>query len=478
LAFASLAGALRESVPWLDVRILDAAVLRLGDSSVAAVLRQWQPAFLGIGEEAVHCADNLRLARWGKTLGAAVIAGGCCFAFLAPEILATGLVDVVVHGEGEQTLVELVHAWHSDGLAGLDRVRGISFARNGQVIRTPPRPLLGDLDQLPWPAYDLLPVEHYGRSSRNHPAMAAIELGRGCHDSCDFCVLWRQMGHVVRGQSAPRLRVKSSQRLEEEIVRLARRFHRRYLGWVDPCFNAHPDIPARLAERLLQRNLRLGQSAWIRSDHLLRDQASGALDLCVRAGLNEVYIGIERPDAKGLEQLNKHARPAQARIALEILRRQYPSVFTVGSFIYGLAGDSPATMRRIYEEALALGLDLALFIPLNPLPGTRYWRADQWDGTGEALRRLDFLPPPPSESARPELERELLRCFMLHWSLDRLRIYWRGLAGGGARKRRMFVRVLWRGTRFALQRAGWRGHRNKTDSRRKAAAAAANAAPA
>jgi len=126
---------------------------------------------------------------------------------------------------------------------------------------TPPRPLIPDLDELPFPAYDLLPVSCYGRGSRNHSDLAAIELGRGCVGSCSFCVLWRQMGQYRHSTLHPLLRTKSPERLLEEIRILAGKFQRRYLGWVDPCFNADPQIPGRLAELMLKENLHIDQSA-------------------------------------------------------------------------------------------------------------------------------------------------------------------------------------------------------------------------
>ena len=280
LAFASLAAALRERVRGLRVEILDAPALEMGWRTIAGELRRRRPDYVGIGEEAVSCVEGLRLARLAKDGGATVIAGGCFFGQVAPQALATGLIDVVVHGEGEVTLVELVAALREHSPAALGGVAGITFlsepaAEPGSVVMTPPRPLIPDLDTLPFPAYDLLPVERYGAGSLNHPALAAIELGRGCFGSCDFCVLWRQMGQFAGGHAVPRLRVKSAERVVAEIRELAGRFERRYLGWVDPCFNADPRVPGEVAERLLRAGLRLGQSAWMRTDALVRDGRFG-----------------------------------------------------------------------------------------------------------------------------------------------------------------------------------------------------------
>jgi radical SAM superfamily enzyme YgiQ (UPF0313 family) len=302
------------------------------------------------------------------------------------------------------------------------------------------------------PAYDLLPVDRYGAHSRNHPRLASIELGRGCFGSCDFCILWRQMGRFNGEKLVPHLRVKSPERLLEEIRVLVRQYHRGYLGWVDPCFNADLEAPARMAELLLRNNLAVGQSAWVRSDALVRDARSGALESCVRSGLNELYLGIERPDAESIEVLHKSCGPDDARLALQILREQFPEVLAVGSFIYGLPGDTPGTVRAIHRLAIDLDLDQFFFIPVTPLPGTGGWRPELWDPAGERFREFNFLPSGRPHGRNAPLEHALLWSLLTQWPWARLRSHGRRLCLGDARKRRVHRHLQWRAARFHVQR--------------------------
>jgi anaerobic magnesium-protoporphyrin IX monomethyl ester cyclase len=452
LAFASLAAMLREKDRSLRVEVLDAPALEMGWRTLEGELHRRAPAFVGIGEEAVSCVGGLRLARIAKACGARVIAGGCFFGHVASEALATGLIDVIVHGEGELTLVDLVAALRDGSPGALEAVKGISVLHEGGLVATPPRELVPDLDALPFPAYDLLPVQRYGARSRNHPRLAAIELGRGCFGSCDFCVLWRQMGRVAGERVLPQLRVKSPERLLEEIRLLVRRYGRRYLGWVDPCFNADPRVPGQLAELMLREGLRVGQSAWVRADALVRDAHSGALASCVRAGLNEVYLGIERPDEAGLTALHKSSGVEHARQALRILREQFPQVLAIGSFIYGLPGDTPDTVRSIHRLALELELDQFFFIPLTPLPGTAGWRPELWDSTGERFREFNFLPAGRPHGRHADLERALVWSLLTNWPAARIRSYSRQLFCPDPRRRRVCRRLTLRGIRFHLGR--------------------------
>lgn len=278
-----------------------------------------------------------------------------------------------------------------------------------------------DLDRLPFPAYDLLPVERYGQGSRNHPSLAAVESSRGCSSACEFCVLWRQMGRYQGGRLGPLIRAKSPERLREEIRILVRKYGRRYLAWVDPCYNAHPEIPRQLSELLLGDDLKIGQCAWVRADFLVRDAASGALETCIFAGLNELYIGIERSDQESLRLLKKGNLNDEVATALHILRDRFPSVFTLGSFIYGLPTDTPGSVWELCRRAFDLPLDMHVFIPLTPLPGTPYWRPEYWDPTGQAFRDFDFLPHVDGDHRNARLTMALLWAYLFLWPRGRLR---------------------------------------------------------
>jgi len=138
LAFASLAAALREAIPDLQVAILDAPALHMGWHSLENEILRLQPAYVGIGEEAVSCMEGFRLARLARKINARVIAGGCFFSHVSNEAISTRLVDIVVHGEGEITIVALVEALRSGRTRDLYQVLGISFGDGDEIIHTPP----------------------------------------------------------------------------------------------------------------------------------------------------------------------------------------------------------------------------------------------------------------------------------------------------------------------------------------------------
>jgi hypothetical protein len=206
---------------------------------------------------------------------------------------------------------------------------------------------------------------------------------------------------------------------------------------VDPCFNSHPTVPAQLGELLLKDGIRPGQSAWVRSDYLARDHRSGALKKCVEAGLNEIYVGVERTKGDELARLHKCA-PTDVRESLLSVSRDYPEMSIVGSFIYGVPSETPETLRALLRSAYTLPLDLIFFIPLTPLPGTPYWNEAMWDDTGGKFRSCDFVPH--LNGSGSHLDRLLAKAIFTEWPKGRFVQSTRAILSGDARKRR----VTWR----------------------------------
>ena len=104
-------------------------------------------------------------------------------------------------------------------------------------------------------------------------------------------------------------------------------------------------------------------------------------------------------------------------------------------------------MRDLYQLSLDLGVDQAFFIPLTPLPGTPFWQDTLWDPSGESFRSYSFLPQGINGTA--ELDRALMRQAACHWPGERIGGYFRRLFLEGPRKRRITLRLLARGVKFA-----------------------------
>ena len=381
LGLLCLAAMVRRELSGVAVEVWDAPGGKWGWRTLRRRMAERRIDVLGVGEETVSAHEAVRAAGLVKKLhgDCLVVAGGTYFPYAIETTLRDSPIDVIVRGEGEVTFVELLR--HARDRSAWGKIRGLAFRDStGQVVLTPPRPLVEDLDSLPPPAYDLVDMDRYGRGSRNHPGLVSIEHGRGCIDNCAFCILWKHMGDSVdgNGEFRPRYRTQSAERSFETVLKLYRDHGRRTFGWVDPTFNASPRWSDAWAERMLRSALvdELGRArtlhtAWVRADCLLRDEKLGVLDKLVRAGLRQMMIGVERDDEASLAALSKHNNGREVcREAFALLREKYPQVFTIGTVIFGLPGDTAADLKRLASLQYEMGMDFCFVMPLTPNPGT------------------------------------------------------------------------------------------------------------
>ena len=376
LGLMSLAGQLEHLFPNWSIEIIDCPGNKIGWKTLFAMLSLDWPDVICIGEETVSSHEAMELARIVKEQhpGTIVIAGGVFFSNAPDEVLNSGLVDYIVHGEGEISLSELL-CNISDG-GDIKEVKGISFKRNGQIERTSTRLLITDMDSLPMPAWSKVPMHLYGKRSKNHPGLVSIEHSRGCTDRCSFCSLWKHMGQPSENSQMvnPYYRSKSPDRCFNEVVKLVKDFNRHTFGWVDPTWNVDPDWTDKFCGLLLKHNIKIRQTAWLRADYLVRDEKLGVLEKAVRAGLCQVMIGVERTDKAGLKYLDKHSNESEVTAkAFKILREKYPNVFTIGSVIFGLWDETEKSLRELSKYQYKVGMDYCFFIPLTPNPGTQVY---------------------------------------------------------------------------------------------------------
>ena len=383
-----LAGAARRAGH--EVEVIDCLPSKTGWATLARALKLRSPDVVAAGENhALYASEVIRLVDLAKAVdpGVTTVLGGAHFTNVDDTYLRDHPVDFIVRGEGEVTFAELLDALESGGRAQARDVAGIAYLGDDGVVRNPPRPLLDDLDDLPMPAYDLMPMADYGKARYLFsPGGTTIHHSRGCSSSCSFCVWWTQ--HADRTQTcgmealAPRWRTKSVARTLEEMEILHRRFDKRCLVFVDPTFNLDPAWNEEFADALIRRDWGLNWFAFMRSDCILRDERSGVMEKLVRSGLTHLSIGVERADPAFMADSGKRAYSEETtRETFDLLRGKYPQVFRQATVIIGVRDESPESVQRQLEFVQSLGLDYPAFHAFTPFPGTRLWddaRREGW----------------------------------------------------------------------------------------------------
>ena len=306
----------------------------------------------------------LEIARLYKALGARTIAGGQHFVEDNIEQALRNGVDIVVIGEGEKTIAELLACF--DKGEDLSDVQGIAFLRDGKLVLTPERQPLTAFDELPIPDFSVL---RYARV-KYYPVSGT----RGCGMNCEFC--------TVKGKP----RFASPERMMEQFRSIFEKCDGRIFFITDDLFAQNRSETLRLCRMLRdyqrQVGVRFSVTVQIRLDNA-RD--SELLQAMREAGVNTLAIGIESPIAEELDAMNKRLNPDEMMDLARLYRREGFRVH--GMFIFGYpakegrpfemgAEDRVRHFRRFIRKARLDTVQVVLPLPLPGTELTRRLRAD------------------------------------------------------------------------------------------------------
>lgn len=352
LGVCYLASVLEQS--GFHVSIVDLSVRDMDYSEAASAIASSNPLVVGFScttpgfPSAVRVAQRVR----EKIPGAKIIFGGPFPTFAYDEILSKyPCVDVVVRGEGEETLLELTEYFIRGTPISLNSIAGIAYRSNGSLVVTPERPFIQDLDSIPFPAYHLLDdLKEYGLSPD-------IIFSRGCPFGCAFCsstVMWGK-----------KTRFRSVQNIIDEIEFLNEDFSITDFWFVDDTFTLDKKRTLRLCAELEKFRPLLSWGCVTRAD-LVDEELLHAM---AKAGCKSVQYGIESANPKTMKMLGKKIFRKEVEEKVYMARKVGLDVF--GSFIIGFPGETREMIEETLEFAESLPLsDTQVNIAL-PFLGTR-----------------------------------------------------------------------------------------------------------
>ncbi len=312
---------------------------------------------VGISTDTTRHRQALQLAKKAKASGCTVVMGGPHPGYVDKEILSTQRVDFIVHGEGEVTFSELVATLQkNDGK--FHSTQGISFFSNGQLVRTPPRPFIENLDSLPLPARHLIHMDDYRRTKFGGRDITPLVTSRGCPYQCAFCASSHFWGTKVR--------MRSVGSVLKEIEEIYDRYHFNAVAFLDDTFNVSPKRVMELCRGIIDRKLDLWWWCLSRIDLLLRNEEM--VKQMVRAGGKAVFIGVESSNPKTLNELKKGIEVEEIVQTVEMLKRN--GVEMHASYILGGLHDDVKTIHDTIRFAKRLDTNVAQFSILTPYPGT------------------------------------------------------------------------------------------------------------
>ena len=349
----------------------------------------------------------LEIAREAHESGKIVMMGGCHVSFTAADTLRTGLVDYVVHGEGELTAVELMEGLHASGNHfDPSKVSGISWwdKEQDRIVRNPERPSIEDVDALPYPGRHLLNMEPYKITTlrRTKPATTMI-TSRGCPFKCTYC--------TVPKTNAARWRSREPSAVLDEIELLQRQYGFEGVLFMDDNFTLNTRRIMEICDGILERSLDIVWWCQSRADTLANNEPMVAK--MVESGCCTVFVGLESGNDSTLKAFNKRTSTDVGEKAVRLLNEY--GIHTHGAFMIGELSETQEAMQNTIDYAKRIDPEFAQFSIMTPYPGTDLYEElkarilthdwAKYDGT-YAVFEPEHMPPAEVEGMLRKAYRE------------------------------------------------------------------------
>jgi radical SAM superfamily enzyme YgiQ (UPF0313 family) len=335
------------------------------------VLRQGPPAVLGVYANLMTRSNVIAILQAAKESGWQTVAGGPEPSAYIPEYLNAG-ADVIVIGEGEVTLEELVKVLQAGAFESLNQVDGIAFRNSdGTIIQTKPREQIRDIDAQPWPDREAIDVEQYVATWRKHHGMGSVSLitARGCPYHCRWC------SHEVFGKTHRRRKPGS---VADELEWLIERYQPDMAWMADDVFTIHPGWLSQYADELKRRHLKLPFECISRADRL----NPRVIETLAEMGCFRVWIGSESGSQRLLDTMERGVTVEQVQSAVTICRSR--GIQTGMFLMWGYEGEEVEDIEATVQHVKRTNPDIFFTTIAYPIKGTPYF--SEVAGKVEALK--------------------------------------------------------------------------------------------
>ncbi len=272
-------------------------------------------------------------------------------------------LDIVVRREGETTFIELLEKLQTQ--SSLNNVLGITYRnRDGTTAHNPDRPLIEDLDALPFPAHHLLPLNELKRMGK---ILFPLITSRGCVFWCDFCSTVRMFGRGYR--------MRSPKNVVDEMQLIHDKYGIEQVTFYDDAFTVNRERVFKICEELHARKLDMTWDCGTRVDMVDREMLKTMHD----AGCIAVWLGVESGSEAILGAMNKKIKLDQTRLAWKTA--QDVGLMTIANVVLGFPGETEKTAKETINFVKQLNPDDVGFYVATPYPGTPMYeqvKANGW----------------------------------------------------------------------------------------------------
>lgn len=323
-------------------------------------LQSERPSVLGIYANLMTRQKVVEILQFARLAGWKTVVGGPEPGAYAREYLEAG-AKIVVQGEGELTMEELLPLLLEKSTKPLESVAGIAFLDDaGLLHQTSPRQQISDIDVLPWPARDAVDIRRYAETWREAHGMGSLSFitARGCPYHCRWC------SHQVFGKTHRR---RKPTRVVDEVEWLLDSYHPDMVWIADDVFTIHHGWLRAYAMEMKRRGLRVPFECITRADRLNNESA----DLLAELGCFRVWIGSESGSQRILDEMERGVTVGQVQTAVELCKAR---CIQTGMFLmWGYEGEQLNDIEATIEHVKYTNPDVFFTTVAYPIKGTPYY---------------------------------------------------------------------------------------------------------
>jgi len=337
-----------------DVNVIDCQALKLTLNEVENELYKRQPDIVGLTSTTLTYKPALEIIKVAKKAlpNCLTVIGGSHVTFWDDKALQEcPQLDIVVRKEGENTLLELMQ--NLEAGESFSDVLGITYRKGEEIMRTPDRPYIEDLDSLPFPAFHLFPLKQFNKYGN---IIFPVMTSRGCTFFCEFCTAVRMFGRKYR--------MRNPKKVVDEIEYLYRKYGEKQYTFYDDAFTVDQARTKEICNEILKRGLKIKWDCETRVDMVTKE----LLQKMKEAGCIAVWYGVEAGSQKLRDAMKKGISTQQTLNAFKWT--QDAGLIAVASIILGFPGETKETAWESVKLLEKINPDEIGIYIATPYPGT------------------------------------------------------------------------------------------------------------
>ena len=337
-----------------EVTVLDCLATDIDHERLKEKLGSFNPNLIGISSMTPMVQSTMLSAKGAKEAcpNATVVLGGPHATFMDKEILnEEPAVDVVVRGEGEQTLLELTQKIANR--ENLKDVEGLTFRSQGQIVQNPNRPYIQNLDELPFPAYKLFPLDKYRLFGK---LFFPVITSRGCPFQCSFCTTSRILGKQYRE--------RSPKNIGNELELLKNEYNADSFTFYDDTLTLDKKRVFEICDEIKSRKIDVPWDCQTRVDQISEE----ILAKMKATNCQQVFFGAESGCQDVLDAVKKRTTVEQNEKAIKMAKKA--GLFVAISIIIGYPGETAEMRKQTFDFIRRSEPDDVYLCIATPYPGT------------------------------------------------------------------------------------------------------------